>query len=82
MEDAGTAVLDSADASEPSGGVEPATSRLVVSLWLSDSVRGRLLAAGGLQIVDDVERLAEAELLAVSTRIPPGESASRAGSSR
>jgi HD-GYP domain-containing protein (c-di-GMP phosphodiesterase class II) len=77
VDDAGTAVLEPTHASEPGAVVEASSTRLVVTLWVSDSVRNRLVAAGGVQIVDDLDRLAEAELIVVSTRIPPGEAASR-----
>jgi HD-GYP domain-containing protein (c-di-GMP phosphodiesterase class II) len=74
--DADTAVLDQTDVSDAESSAA-AASRLVVSLWLSDSVRNRLVAAGGLQIVDDLDRAGSADLIAVSTRIPPGESPAR-----
>ena len=74
--DADTAVLEQTDVSEEESSAA-AASRLVVSLWLSDSVRNRLVAAGGLQIVDDLDRIGSADLIAVSTRIPPGESPAR-----
>lgn len=55
---------------------------LVLVCWLSDSARVRLAEAGDFEIVDDRDRIAEADLVAVSTRIPKGHSSSVVGEFR
>ena len=71
MPDTEGAVLDAPI--EETASAEP-RGAVIVSYWLSDAARTRLTASGPVHVVDDVERVHEAALIAVSTRIPAGQS--------
>ena len=77
MADADTAVMEPDAAAPDSGEAAPVVSQqLVVSYWLADAARSRLAASGALDIVDDTDRLNEAALVVISTRVPAGSSLS------
>jgi HD-GYP domain-containing protein (c-di-GMP phosphodiesterase class II) len=77
--DAQTAVLERAreddsavaDAAAPTAPV----AQLVVTQWLSEAVRSRLAALSFLELDDDLDRVGEAALIVLSTRIAAGSPA-------
>lgn len=50
------------------------TSGLIVAYWLSDASRQRIADACPVEITEDGHRAAQADLIAVSTRVPRGRS--------
>jgi HD-GYP domain-containing protein (c-di-GMP phosphodiesterase class II) len=70
--DTDTAVLDApSDDAAPEG----AGTVTILSYWLSDAARTRLTTSGAITVIDDPDRIGEASLIAVSTRLPAGASA-------
>ncbi len=55
---------------------------MVVTAWLSDAGRQRLLEAIDCEATDDLDRAGDADLVAVSTRLPKGLSTSIVGELR
>lgn len=75
MADSDMAVMEPETAAADAGGVaEVVSTQLVVSYWLADAPRSRLAASGAFEIVDDPERVGEAALIVISTRVPAGSS--------
>lgn len=64
-----------AAADATAGEATEATPPLILAVWLSDSARVRLAESGDFEITDDSERVDAADLIAVSTRVPRGQSA-------
>ena len=73
MADADTAVME-ADSDAPDSAV--ASTHLVVSFWLAEAARARFESSGSMHVIDDPERVGEAAIVAVSTRLPVGVSPS------
>ncbi len=61
---------------EPAAPADAAPPRLVVTAWLSDAGRQRLLEAIECEATDDLDRAGDADLVAISTRLPKGRSTS------
>ncbi len=58
---------------------DPRGAPLVVTAWLSDAGRQRLLDTVECEVSDDLERAGDAALVAVSTRLPKGRSTAIVG---
>lgn len=76
MAAADTALMEPDAAASETESFPAGTSHLVVSYWLAEAARTRLAASGTMLVVDDDARLAEADLVVVSTRVPAGSSPS------
>lgn len=72
MSDTEGAVLEAPRKSPADSGGTADT--VIVAFWLSDAARTRLVATDSVVVIDDPARIADAGLLAVSTRIPAGSS--------
>jgi HD-GYP domain-containing protein (c-di-GMP phosphodiesterase class II) len=67
----GGAVATAAPAPAPAFAV---TKSLLVAFWLSEASRQRIIDACPVEISEDARRTAEADIIAISTRVPRGRS--------